>query len=938
MRIYTYNTTNNKKPSLWKRIKKGLGHLPWGRIATWIFRLGALGILAAAALFIYYSQSLPDPNRLVNRVVPESTKIFAKDGSLLYEIHGEVKRTLVSINDINPFLRQATVAIEDKDFYNHSGISIRGLLRSIYINILNLDIRGQGGSTITQQFVKNALLTRDKYYTRKLKEIILSIELEARFSKDEILQLYLNEIPYGRNTYGAEAASLTYFAKPAKDLTLAESAYLAGIPQSPTYYNPSGPNREALDRRKDIILEAMRAQGYITEEQMTEAKNTKVTFQTIKTAIKAPHFVLYVEDYLAEKYGEKTLQEGGLKVFTTLDPKLQEIAERAITENIAKTEKKYKNNNAALVAIDPKTGQILAMVGSKDYFGTSAPEGCKPAHCLFDPQTNAALSALQPGSSFKPYAYVTAFKKEFGYAPASMLVDVVTTFGKNYQPRNYDFKEHGPISMRSALAGSLNIPAVKTLALVGVENAVETAHDLGITSPLADCGLSLVLGGCEVKLIDHTAAYATLANGGMRHKKTSILKIEDKEGRVLEEYTAAGEQIIDPEAVYALTSIMSDNNARSYVFGTNSPLTLKGRPVAAKTGTTQEWHDGWTMGFTPSLAAGVWTGNNDGTLMARGADAVYTAAPIWHQFMEQALKDTPIEEFIAPAGITKVTVASISGKLPTEYTPDTKVEVFQSYAVPKEYDPIHQVVAIDRLTGLPATSNSLPENITQQVYQIIQSERPNDPAWEEPVKAWAAKNGYYTALPEITVQPTTTQPTLRIINPIDQTVYTELPIVVTLESSDPDIVRIDLALDGEQIGSLTSSPYQTFIDRSIKDGQHILTARSINKNGGSSDTSATFFFGKKDSINWTQPTENSTLSFPETLTVESASLFTTLDFYYQPGNGPAKLIGQAPASPTPLGGFTYSVFWQTPPKPGNYTLFAKTTKGIISQKIKVEVK
>jgi 1A family penicillin-binding protein len=938
MRIYTYNTTNNKKPTLWKRIKKGLESLPWRRIFTWLFRLGAVGILAAAALFIYYSQSLPDPNRLINRVVPESTKIFAKDGTLLYEIHGEVKRTLVGIDDISPSLRQATVAIEDKDFYNHSGISVRGLLRSVYINILNLDIHGQGGSTITQQFVKNALLTREKAYTRKLKEIILSIELEARFSKDEILQLYLNEIPYGRNTYGAEAASLTYFAKPAKELSLAESAYLAAIPQSPTYYNPSGPNRDALDRRKDIILEAMRAQGYISEEQMTEAKNTKVTFQTIKTAIKAPHFVLYVENYLAGQYGEKTLQEGGLKVYTTLDAKLQDIAERAVSDNITKTEKKYNNHNAALVAIDPKTGQILAMVGSKDYFGTSTPEGCKPSHCLFDPQVNAALSDLQPGSSFKPYAYVTAFKKEFGYAPASMLVDVNTAFSKSYQPRNYDFKEHGPVSMRQALAGSLNIPAVKTLALVGVDNVVETAHDLGITSPLADCGLSLVLGGCEVKLLDHVASYATLANGGNKHEKTAIVKIEDKEGRILEEFVDKSDQVIDPEAVYALTSIMIDNAARAYVFGTNSPLTLKGRSVAAKTGTTQEWHDGWTMGFTPSLAAGVWTGNNDGTKMSKGADGVYTAAPIWHQFMEEALQDTPVEEFVAPAGITKVTVAAISGKLPTEYTPDTKIETFQSYAVPKEYDPIHVAVAVDKTTGLPAGSDTLPENIVQQAFKVLHSERPSDPAWETPVKEWAAKNGYLSQAPEASINTgPETKPIISIKSPVDQSVITVLPITVTIETAEQGIARIDIALDGEAFGSLFSPPYQISLNQSLTEGQHILTAHAVTKNGNSGDTSSVFFFGKKDGLSWVQPLENDSVNFPATLTVASPSSFTAVDFYYQQGNKPAQLIAQAPPSPTPTGNYEYSVFWQKKPPTGTYTIFAKTAKNIISDKITISV-
>ena len=552
-------------------------------IFTLLFRIFAISILFLALLFLYYAKDLPDPNKLLNREVPESTKIFDRGGKLIYEIHGEAKRTLVGLDQMGPYIKDASIAIEDKDFYQHHGISITGILRSAVRYVKNLGPSGGGGSTLTQQFVKNAILAnKDGIFGRKIPEAILSLEIEARFSKDDILKLYLNEIPFGRNAYGIQAAAESYFNKDAKDLTLAESAYLAALPQAPTYYNPLGLHRDALDRRKNTVLTNMREQGYITVEQEQQAKEETVEFIKPNTAITAPHFVVWVQDYLASKYGEKTLEEGGLRVYTSLDLRLQETAEKAVSEGVAKNAEKYNAHNAALVAIDPKTGQILAMVGSKDYFADPEPAGCIPGkNCVFEPNVNVALSQLQPGSSFKPYVYVTAFGPDFKYSPATMLVDVVTNFGtyngRAYAPQNYDGRERGPVSMRSALAGSLNIPAVKTLDLVGVDKAVETARSLGITSPMADCGLSLVLGGCEVRLLDHVAAFSVLANGGVKNEKTPILKILDKDGNTLEEYKDNPKEVINPQSAYQLVNIMTDDSARAYIFGAGSALTLPGR-------------------------------------------------------------------------------------------------------------------------------------------------------------------------------------------------------------------------------------------------------------------------------------------------------------------------------------------------------------------------
>ncbi|MBL8029670.1 MAG: penicillin-binding protein [Candidatus Doudnabacteria bacterium] len=852
MRIYSFESKDKAGKKI--KFKKSKGRsFKWNikTLALWFFRTAAVGIFLFAVLFLYYSKDLPDPGKLVERQVAESTKIYARDNSLLYEIHGEVKRTLVPSEEISEYLKKATIAIEDKDFYKHHGISFTGIGRAVFRLAVNLDRSGGGGSTITQQLVKNAILINYSAWDRKPREVILSVAMETRFTKDEILQMYLNEIPYGKNTYGAEAASQGYFGKHAKDLSLAEAAYLAALPQSPSRYNPFGPNRTTLDGRKNYILQRMREDGYISQEQEKQAKEEKVAFSNIRTSITAPHFVFMVEDYLAEKFGEKTLQEGGLKVYTTLDPKLQKIAEDAVNKYAENNAKKYNANNSSLVAIEPKTGQILALVGSKNYFGTSSPESCKSGdNCLFEPQFNVATAPRQPGSSFKPYVYVTAFDKEHKYAPASMLMDVTTNFGKfnnkDYIPQNYDGSERGPISMRQALAGSLNIPAVKTLALVGVDNATETAKKLGITSPLSNCGLSLVLGGCEVKLVDHTSAYATLANKGVKNATTFILKIQDRSNQIVEEFQNKPQEVLDPQAVYELTDIMSDNNARSYVFGSNSPLTLPGRPVAAKTGTTNDWHDGWTMGFTPSLAAGVWSGNNCGSknpkcLMKRGADGVIVAAPIWKEFMTNALKDTPVERFERPSGIQEIVVDSVSGKLPTQLTPTTKTEIFASYSIPTEYDDVHKAVEIDSFTGQPATPLTPPNQIIYRTYLVYKSENPKNQNWENAVNGWALKNGFgYPASLNGSTTPTNigNPPAISINSPEDNSSVFSLPVRIEIAATgENNIARIDISVDGNFIKSINSIPYIFDLPDNYGNGKHTIAAKAVDVTGNSADTS-----------------------------------------------------------------------------------------------------
>ena len=617
---------------------------PKSKVWRILFRIGLalslLGFVVVGSIFAYIAKDLPNPGDVGNRIIVESTKIFDRTGThLLYEVHGEEKRTVIPFSDMPDVVKYATISLEDQDFYSHHGIKLTSIARSILKDIITLD-KAQGGSTITQQFVKNSLLSNEKTLSRKVKEVILSLEMETKFSKDEILAMYLNEIPYGSNAYGIEAAAQTFFGKPARELSLDEAALIAALPQATAYYSPYGSHRDAPVGRKNFTLRTMARLGYITEEQANAAMETPTLDKLVpqKDIIAAPHFVMYIKDYLQEKYGDQAVEQGGLKVITTLDWDKQQIAEQAVREQAEKN-KKWKASNAALVAIDPKTGQILSMVGSKDYFDAS-----------IDGNVNVAIRDRQPGSSFKPYVYLTAFTK--GYLPETMLYDVETQFetaeGKSYQPNNYDGKFHGPLSMAKSLGGSLNVPAVKTLYLVGVNDAVKLAKSLGINglNDPSRVGLSLVLGGGEVKLLDHVASYGTLATGGIKHDKTAILRIESAKGEILEEFKSSpGERVVEEKYVAMLDSVLSNNENRAWVFGESNPLRFDNRQVVAKTGTTNEFRDGWTVGYTPSLAVGVWAGNNDNSAMVEGADGVNVAAPIFRAFLDQALVNYPVEEF-----------------------------------------------------------------------------------------------------------------------------------------------------------------------------------------------------------------------------------------------------------------------------------------------------
>lgn len=888
---------------LWRRMFFGKSF--WKTLVAAGVMAGILGFVVFGTMFAYYSFTLPDPSKLRDRVPVESTKIYDRNAKLLYEIHGEAKRELINIADIPIYAKQATIAIEDKDFYKHGGISITGIIRSALKNLFTGS--RVGGSTITQQFVRNAVLTREKTYTRKLKEVVLSMQMERKYTKDEILQLYLNEIPYGSNAYGIQAASQTFFGKNARDLTLAESAYLAALPQAPTYYSPFGPHKDDLDARADTALRLMAEQGHITQQQKKEAQAQEVQFRELGQGILAPHFVMYVQDLLAEKFGEISLREGGLKVTTALDLDLQVIAEEAVARQVVINEKNYAAGNAALVAIDPKNGQILAMVGSRDYFDEE-----------HDGAVNVSLRPRQPGSSFKPYVYAAAFKN--GMNPATMLMDVETNFGQfggqDYLPHNYDGAQHGPVSIRQALAGSLNVPAVKTLLLVGIDEAIEMAERLGI-STLHDrsrFGPSLVLGGGEVKLLDHVSAFGVLAAGGIRHEPTAILKIENNRGDILEEFKESrGKEVLDPQIAYQISHVLSDNEARAYIFGRSNRLTLPDRPVAAKTGTTQDYHDAWTMGYTPSLAAGVWVGNSDNAAMKTRADGSVVAAPIWNEFMRRALEGKPVEQFTRPEGISEIAVDALSGKLPSQYTQTTKTEIFADFNAPTEADNVHVAGG----------------------YTILHAEKPDDPAWENPVRAWAESHGYPYPPENGGQNGSSGDVSISVAAPAKVTGYPWSASAAI--SAAESVTKVEFLLDSDVIATKVTAPYEIITSEKRADGQHTFAVQ-VYTAGGMSHRSVTVEFASGQNLLLLYPQNNQILTLPANIVLETTQDVAVENsiFYARPQAGTAlTLSGKVTKQQVSAKVFRYTLNWSAGNKPpaGSYAVYAKLGNALTGEAV-----
>lgn len=602
---------------------------------------GLVVFLFLLILFFYYAKDLPRPEKFTERQLFQPTKIYDRTGEhLLYTIFGEEKREIISLNEVPEYLKNAVIVAEDSNFYHHFGIDPQGILRALLVN-LKLKKPVQGGSTISQQLIRSTFLTPEKTIERKIREIVLTLELERRYSKDQILEWYLNQVPFGSNAYGIEAASQLFFGKKTKDLSLAEAVTLAGLIRAPSYLSPYGEHKEELLARKDYILDRMVKEGYLKKEEAEIAKKEKLQFKKPQTSIVAPHFVLFVRKLLIEKYGEEFLKREGLKVYTTLDIDLQKLAEKIVKEGVQRN-KNFHAYNAALVAIDPNTGEILALVGSGDYFAKPFPKDCIPGkNCLFEPEFDVATLGLrQPGSAFKPFVYATAFTK--GFSDNYIVIDEKTNFGiwggKPYIPENYDGKFRGPVTLRQALAQSLNVPSVKVLVwLAGIKESVEMAKSFGITTLKEPSfyGPSLVLGGGEVKLIDMVSAYGVFATGGLKQKPIAILKIEDSQGNIIEKTKNDPKRVLKSKVAELITDILSDNEARTPMFGADSPLNLEG--VAAKTGTTQYFNDAWTIGYNSKIVVGVWVGNNDNSPTYK-KPGVILAAPIWRAFMEKALQ------------------------------------------------------------------------------------------------------------------------------------------------------------------------------------------------------------------------------------------------------------------------------------------------------------
>ena len=621
-------------------------------------------VLIAFLFWLTVLRDLPSPRTLLTREQEVSTKIYDRNGILLYKIYKDKNRTIVSLSEVPLHVRLATLAAEDAEFYNHAGFSVRGIVRAIIKNLRKGEL--SGGSTITQQLVKNALLSPEKTITRKVREIILSMAVELSFTKDEILEMYLNEVSYGGTAYGIEEASQVYFGKNVGELTTAEAALLAGLPKSPTKYSPFGANPDLAIERQQEVLHLMKVNKYITPEQERAAAGETLSLAPNKTDIKAPHFVMYVRNQLVEKYGEEVVEKGGLEVVTTLDYTIQKMAEEVVRVEVAKLGKLNVGNGAALV-MAPGSGEILAMVGSKDYFAQDE-----------DGNVNVPLRPRQPGSSIKVVNYAYALSHE--YTPATILDDSAVTFSvpgqPPYTPKNYDGAYRGKLPLRSALAESRNIPAVKVLASYGVTKMIEQGQKMGITTwndPSA-FGLSLTLGGGEVKLIDLAKVYATIANYGRRPEMVSIMRITNYKGKILEEYSCEAdtnacdwEEVLDPRVAYLLIDILKDNSARAPAFGSSSYLDINGHPeVAVKTGTSNDLKDNLALGFNQKYLVAAWVGNNDSSPMSRIASGVTGASPIWNKIMSALLTKEENHDWEVPEGLVKISVCPLTGTLPCE--------------------------------------------------------------------------------------------------------------------------------------------------------------------------------------------------------------------------------------------------------------------------------
>lgn len=679
------------------RILKAQKHLSKKR--GWLYGTLIFFLILLIIFYFYVLRDLPSPTKLSTTTLPQSTKIYDRKDRLLYTIYADKNQSFMPLSQIPLHLQHATIAIEDKDFYRHGAIDLRGIIRAGYSTLFKKDL--QGGSTITQQLVKTSLLSPERTLQRKAKELLESVATEIIYSKDKILEMYLNQVPYGGTAYGVEAAAQTYFGKNVKQLSLAESALLAGLPESPTTYSPFGSHPELAKQRQVEILTAMKNQEYISQSEFESAKSSPLIYRKLSNPILAPHFVLYVKDLLVKKYGVKTVEQGGLRVTTSLDLDIQNFAQSTVASEVADLKNYHVGNGAALVT-RPGTGEILAMIGSKDYFDE-----------LTDGNVNVTLAKRQPGSSIKPINYAVGLIK--GYNAATPFVDQAICFPNPagqapYCPKNYDGKYHGVMQMRFALGNSINTSAVQMLKLNGIDAMIATAAAMGINEYKKDpsrYGLSLALGGGEVTMLEMATAYGVFANNGYRIDLHPLLKVVNGQGRILEQYSPPSSPIFGKKALpagvaFIISHILADNGARLLSFGPSSELRVgKSLPVSVKTGTTNDFRDNWTIGYTPSYVVTVWVGNNDNTSMNGLASGITGAAPIWNKIMTQLVSNTPAEQMRQPTNVIGKTICSTSGLYPPpadKGSCPTRFEYFIKGTEPKKSDPGLQKVFIDKTT------------------------------------------------------------------------------------------------------------------------------------------------------------------------------------------------------------------------------------------------
>lgn len=834
-----------KRGSVWRRKEFKLRLLTF--FSTGLLAVLILGTLSTVFAFVVFSRDLPDPDKLTQREIELATKIYDREGKLLYDIYGQQNRTLIKLEEVPEYLKQATIAVEDKNFYRHQGFALRGIARAFFNIIFRR--RLQGGSTLTQQLIKNTLLSPERTFRRKIKEFMLAIQVEKKYSKDEILQMYLNESPYGGTAWGVEAAAEMYFGKKVSELDLAECAVLAGLPQRPTAYSPFGLDPKAYKWRASQVLRRMKEDGYISRELEEKARKQieeeEVKFSPMGESFKAPHFVMYVKSLLVEIYGEKMVEQGGLQVKTTLDLKLQEEAQKIVTEEIAKLKGADVGNGAAIVT-DPKTGEILAMVGSYDY---SAPD--------YDGNVNVTLSERQPGSMMKPVVYAAAFKK--GYTPSTMLMDVETEFLSGdpkkpiYAPKNYDGKYRGPIQIRYALGNSINMAAVKMAANVGIKDILSLGYQMGAATweptkeNLKKVGLSLPLGGREVRLYDAAVVFGTLANGGTRKDLVAIKEVKDFKGKVLFEHKELpGRRVLSEDICFLVSHILLDNEARKEVFGPQSYLNIQGKPISVKTGTTDEKRDNWALGYTRKVVVGVWVGNNDNSPMdpvvASGATG---ASPIWRRIILEAIKEREAEWPEKPENVVSLEVDVLSGMPPGSYTEGTRSEYFVKGTEPG-VDSIHQMLKISRANGKIANEAEIARGDYEEKLFLIFEE--SDPVsddgknrWQEGIDKWLAQFSDEKYHPPREISDAYGKDTedvyVRIDTPGDKSRVDYEFDINAMVFSPKGITKVEFKIDGESKKTVSSTPYsyrQVF--DSVQKGKHKIRIEAQDSNGKTGST------------------------------------------------------------------------------------------------------